>query len=695
TLFSPRSVAVVGASATVGKVGYGVLKNLIDMEFEGRIYPVNPKHDSILDLLCYQSISDTPETPDLVIITVPAALVPDILAQAGNRGVPAAIVISAGFREVGEAGQMLETKIVEIAKKYNIALIGPNCLGVINPAHQLNASFASVAPSVGAAAFISQSGALCTAVLDYAKELGIGFSKFVSVGNKACIGEIELVDYLTHDTQTKVILMYEEDITRADDFIRVVSKLTSHPHATPVVSLKAGRTQAGVQASASHTGALGGNDALIDAVFRKSGIIRAYSIEELFDYATVFSTNPLPEGNRVAIITNAGGPGVIAADSCSEYGLKLAKLTAQEAEKLGAYLPPHASVGNPIDVLGDAPAERYRQAIEIVLESAGVDMLVVILTPQTTTEIEQTARVIIEAKQKYDKPIIVCFMGAQTVAPGVSALRSASVATTMFPEDAVRAGAGLAQFSLRLKEPFSKPVRPENINEDEAARIIKKLSGLHPTENDARSLLRSYGFKTLTSEMVTSGSAAAEYASRQTSPVAMKIVSPDILHKSDIGGVMLDVEPNKIEASYETICSRVQKNLPHAKIEGVLATPMAPRGGFEIILGAKRDLHLGVSVVMVGIGGIYVEVYHDIAFDTVPVTQHSIEGLIARTKLEPVLAGVRGMPALGRASLITDIARVSCLMEYHPEVLELDINPYLLYPKGGIVLDARLKLHDA
>lgn len=693
-LFYPRSVAVIGASSEPGKVGNDLVKNLITQKFAGTIYPVNPKCAELYGLKCYPSIAAIPTTADLAIFAIPATLVIPVLEEAGKKGVKSAVVISAGFKEAGEEGKAREKQLQETAGKYDMAIIGPNCLGFINPEINLNASFASVMPASGSVAFISQSGALCTSVLDYAQSLGVGFSKFVSIGNKAIVDEIELIHYLTDDPKTKVIMMYEEQLERGAEFIKVVGNLTTRPNATPVISLKAGRTTVGASASASHTGALGGDDTIVDAIFRKSGVIRAYSIEELFDYAIAFANNPLPEGNRVAIITNAGGPGVLAADASVNHGLAINPLPEAVQSALKKSLPPSANVHNPVDVLGDAKSDRYMAAISTVLGEPTVDSAIVLLTPQTTTEIKETAKIIIDQKIKHDKPLIASFMGVRSVEPGVKMLQEAGIATALFPEDAASAMGATTYFSLRLKEPHSNIISPDNFDRDKISSIIasaERLKNGYINDENVRQIFAAAGFSLPVSVTVKSKSEIVNVKDRFRSRVAIKIVSPDIIHKSDVGGVVLNVIPADIEAVYDEMMDIVSQKAPGAKIVGVNISEMIA-GGVEFIVGGKRDLQIGVGVVMVGTGGIYVEVYKDISFGATPITEHEAKLMIGRTKIGGLLEGTRGKAPLDKAALINAIGRISKLIEEFPAIAEIDINPLMLFENGAVVVDGRVRL---
>ncbi len=692
SLFYPKSIAVIGASTRIGSVGNDVVKNLLAQKFAGTIYPVNPKAQQLYDLPCFADVNDLPDNVDMAIVVIPGALVPDVLIRAGKKNIKSAIVISAGFKESGEAGQKLEEEVKKIAREYNITLIGPNCLGLLNPEIHLNASFAQLMPAPGSIAFISQSGALCTSVLDYAKGLGIGFSKFVSIGNKACVDEVDLITYLADDPQTKVIMMYEEQLTDAPRFIKTVRELTTRPGGKPVISLKSGRTSVGASASASHTGALGGDDAMIEAIFRKAGVTRAYSIEELFNYAISFVHNPLPAGNRLAIITNAGGPGVITTDEATMVGLELAKLEEKTTATLKAALPAASNIHNPVDVLGDASAARYSAALEAVCDDPNVDAIIIILTPQTMTEVDATAREIVRIKSACNKPIIASFMGMETVDQGIRLLQKGDVATIAFPEYAARSLSALVHFSLRTHMEYSANLSPENIDHKKAELALKTITGVNAPMPTVKKILEAYGLPFLKEVVVTSPEEAEAAARTFEGKIVLKVVSQDIVHKSDVGGVMLDIAPNEIAEKYDVMMETLKKNVPTAKIDGILLMEMAAKGGLEIIIGGKRDATLGLSTIMVGMGGVYVEVFKDVSFGVVPLTKYAANALINRTKASQILAGVRGQKPLDREMLIDALGRISKLLEDFPQIKELDINPLLVYQKGVKVIDARIKI---
>lgn len=691
-LFYPNSIAIIGASTKVGSVGNSVLQNLVSQGYKGKVFPVNPKGDVLYGLKCFKDISEINEEIDLAVIAIPAAAVPDILIQCGEKKVKAAIVISAGFKEIGLND--LENRVKEICQKYDIALIGPNCLGVIVPEVKMNASFAVTMPEDGDVAFISQSGALCTAVLDYAQYLGIGFSKFVSVGNKALITELELLDYLAKDPKTRVIAMYVEQLNDGKKLIEAVKKITKGQNAKPIIAIKAGKTGAGAAASASHTGALSGDDATYQALFDQCGIIRANRIEELFQFAQVLSDNRLSKGNNVAIITNAGGPGVLTTDEAINNGLNLAKLSEETSKQLNSILPPAANKHNPIDVLGDAKADRFKATLDVVEADPAVDGILVILTPQAMTQINETAEAIVNKKMSSSKPIIASFMGQKTVESGVEYMKKYNVSTMTFPEPAAKAMSTLMKFGSWSRADNCEPYSFTDIDKDAVRKIFDeaKTTGKKAfPEAEAMSIMRAYNFPLLKSFTVSSAAEAAQRATEMGGKVAMKIVSKDILHKSDVGGVMLNIEPADAAAKYDLMMKTVSEKAPQAKLEGVLLMEMAPADGTELILGSNKDPSLG-SMIMVGLGGIYVEVFKDVSFGIVPLCKADPPRMIDMLKSKKILNGVRGQSKLDTEALIDCIGRLSQLLSDFPEIKELDINPLKVLPegKGVLVLDVRI-----
>lgn len=690
SIFNPQSIAIIGASTKVGSVGNDIVKNLKEQGYKGRLYPVNPKAEELYGLKCYANISEINEQIDLAIVIVPAAAVPQVMKEAAAKGVKGAIVISAGFKEMGNVA--LENELKQICLENDIALVGPNCLGVLNPKMGMNASFAIMMPKKGKVAFISQSGALVTAILDYAKKLGIGFSKFVSVGNKAVMDEVTLLNYLAEDKDTKVIAMYVEDLSKAQELIATAKKITRAKNPKPIIVLKSGRTSAGASASASHTGSLAGNDAAYDALFRQSGIIRADKVSEMFEYIQAFSNNKLPAGRNVAIITNAGGPGVLTTDEVVSNRLHLAQLSEETKKALQECLPPAANIHNPIDVLGDAKADRYRQALGAAVKDENVHSILILLTPQSMTEIEETAQAVTDIKKITAKPIIACFMGDDAVKKGVKLMQRHKVATIQFPEQAAKALAILSDFSEWAGEKEEINFQFNDVDKEKVAEIFRETRNAGRNsfpEAEALKILAAYGFPLLKSEVVKSVNEAKEAAQRIGGKLVMKIVSPDILHKSDVGGVMFNTTSENVEEKFNELMNNIKMKVPNARIEGALLVEMAEKGGAEFILGASKDPSLG-SMIMVGLGGIYVEIFKDVVFGLAPITRDAARKMVSRLKAKKILEGARGQEKLDTESLVLCLGRLSKLLSDFPEIAEMDINPLLVLPQGSKVLDARI-----
>lgn len=689
-IFNPKSIAVIGASTEIGSVGNDVAKNLTTGKHAAKIFLVNPKTTELYGLPCYPNIATVPEKIDLAIIIVPAPIVPKVLEEATQKGAKGAVVISAGFKEIGR--EDLEDELRKISKKYDIALIGPNCLGVINTNNHLNASFSPVMPHPGKITFISQSGAMGTAVLDYARKLNLGFSKFISVGNKAVIDELELLKYLADDEDTGIIALYIEQLKNAPALIEIAKKITSGHNPKPIIAIKAGRTTAGAHASASHTGALAGNDAAYDALFRQAGIIRVSTMVELFEHLRVFSHNPLPKGNRVAIVTNAGGPGVLTTDECIAHGLQLAPINVKTEVALKKVLPPAANWHNPIDILGDARSDRYYHTLRILANDSDIDSLMVILTPQSMTDEEKVAEAIIDIKQNIKKPIVVSFIGGKMVTEAVNTLQSAGIATVNFPEQGARALGALTRFAEHTKHGKHHEINIRGIEKKkikqifDAAKIAGKTSF---PEAEAIRILSAYNFPLVKSRAVENPAEIKEAVKYVGGLAAIKIISPDILHKSEVGGIILDVTPENAEKKFVELYDTVHKHAPKAVLEGALVSEMITAPGTEFILGASREPSLG-TMIMVGLGGIYVEIFKDVAFGMNPLTLENIEGMINQLKAKKILDGARGSKPLDEDALITCIARLSQLLTDFPEIKELDINPLLVTEKGVKVLDARI-----
>ncbi|HUS73506.1 MAG TPA: acetate--CoA ligase family protein, partial [Sedimentisphaerales bacterium] len=644
SIMSPRSIAVVGATNRPGSVGLAVFRNILNAGFQGVLYPVNPKAKYVQSVKAYPKLMDIPDEVDLAVVIVPAEIVCPILEEAGQKQVKGAIVVSAGFKEVGGHGVELENCVKQVVAKYDICLVGPNCLGVINNSEnvRMNASFATKMPKQGNIAFISQSGALCTAVLDYAEGRDIGFSKFISFGNKADVNETDLLRYLKDDPDTDVILMYLEDITHGRAFLETAREITWQAR-KPMLAVKSGRSAEGARAAASHTGSMVGSDTSYDALFYQSGILRVEGVAELFNHAIAFAKQPIPKGNRIAIVTNAGGPGIMATDAAIRHNLKIATLSEKTKQKLKKELPPTASIENPVDVIGDATHERYEAAIRHILMDENVDGAIVILSPQAMTDIMETAEIVPHVVKDIDKPVLCSFMGIVDVSEGVKYLERHGIPNYAFPEAAVRSMASMA-FYGNLLTLDKREVRRVAADRDTATVIISnKLAGkdrYYMSEREANEILQCYGFPVLKSILLKDPSEVDEAAEQIIFPAAMKISSQDVVHKFDVGGVRLKIK-NKEEArkAYQEIIDNVKKSKPTAKIDGVIIERMAKRG-MEVILGAVRDPRFG-PICMFGLGGTLVGAMRDVTFRLAPMWEISAEIMIKSIKAYSLLKGVR------------------------------------------------------
>jgi acetate---CoA ligase (ADP-forming) len=822
-IFNPQSIAVIGASAQAGSVGNSILKNLLN-GYKRQVFPINPKNTEILNTKCFGSVVGLPIVPDLAIVVVPAKFVVQVLQQVADKGVKGVVIISAGFKEIGGQGVELENQVKAICVNNQISLIGPNCLGVINPWIKMNGSFAGDMPPQGNIAFLSQSGAICTAVIDYANTLGLGFSKFVSVGNKALCSEVEMLKYLEHDVETEVIAIYAESLTDANLIIETMKTITK-----PVVILKSGRTAAGSGASSSHTGALASEDVLYDTLFRQAGIIRANTIEELLEYMQVLSkygnseklfeirrgrlelpieqsgiqkiicrhserpseesvnveveesnigvlestanrsfaplkmTTNLNHKLQVAIITNAGGPGVLTTDFVIQNGMELAKISDSSLEQLKLVLPATANFHNPFDLIGDAPAQRYRDALEVISKDQNVDAIIVVLTPQTTTEIDETANLIVDYAKQTCKPIIASFIGGNKVLSGVQILRQNGVVHIDFPENAAKALSVLNSEKLKVKseklrdEPatdrHSERPSKESVNlrgektsvhihNNSANRTLATLkmtnfvnsktqaqaifdtykakSQNYIPEVDAKKIFELYNIPTVKSvfcrsaskvkDLVvktfgqfpshgggygggnSSGNVGVSFTDQAETRLILKIISPDIMHKTDVGGIVTNVPLEKAELEFSKMMDLVHRNAPKAKIEGVLFAEMVDlKAGVEFILGAKKDASLG-TVIMFGLGGTMVELISDVVFGFGKLERLGILEMLDQLKSKKIIAGYRGKDPLDLEAIIQTIQGLSKMVQDFPNILEVDINPLLAcYNQNGVVaLDAKI-----
>jgi len=696
-IMNPKAIAVVGATNRPGSIGLAVFRNILSADFQGVLYPVNPRAKFVQSVRAYPTLADIPDEVDLAVIIVPADIACSILEQAGQKGVKGAIVISAGFKEIGGHGVELENCLKDMVEKYGIRLVGPNCLGVINNNKnvQMNASFATKMPKTGNIAFISQSGALCTAVLDYAEGKNIGFSKFVSFGNKADVNEVDLLRYLKDDPDTDVILMYLEDITNGREFLETAREITWQAR-KPMLAVKSGYSAEGARAAASHTGALAGLDSAYDAIFHQSGILRVEGINELFNCAIAFAKQPIPKGDRIAIVTNAGGPGIMATDAAIRHNLKIAKLSDETKDKLRKQLPVTASVENPVDVIGDATHERYETAIRHTLMDPNVDGAIVILSPQAMTDVIETAQIVPRVVKGIDKPVLCAFMGIVDVSEGINYLENHGIPNYQFPEAAVRAMASMAFYGnlLRLER---RQVRRVAADRDSAAAIIKARladkDSYYMPEHEANELLQCYGFPVLKTILLKDASDVKRATEEVIFPAAMKISSPDIVHKFDVGGVRLKIKtPEEAQQAFEEIIENAKKSKPSAKIDGVIIERMA-KGGVEVILGAVRDHKFG-PICMFGLGGTFVEAIKDVTFRLAPMWEISAEIMIRSIKTYEILKGVRGAPPCDIDSIKDCILRLSQMLTDQPEIAELDINPLIVYPEGQgcVVADSRILL---
>ncbi|HUV28568.1 MAG TPA: acetate--CoA ligase [Anaerolineales bacterium] len=693
--FNPRTVAVIGASTNPDKLGHAVVENLVSGGFtqKGTVYPVNPKATEILGLPAYPSVQDIPGSIDLAVIVIPYKFVPDALRTCGEKKIPAVIVISAGFREAGREGLDRELELIEIARQYGIRLIGPNCLGVIDTFTPLNASFAAGTPKKGPMAFMSQSGALGTAVLDISLAGRLGLSKFVSLGNKADVDEIDLLEAWADDVNTKVIMIYSEGMNNGQEFIKTARKVTAKK---PVVAIKSGVTQAGSRAVSSHTGSLAGSEQAYHAAFRQAGVLRADSMQSLFDIALALGYQPLLEGDRIAIITNAGGPGILATDALERSGLSLARFENETISTLGQYLPDAASAANPVDVLGDARADRYQLALETVSADPNVDGLMVVLTPQAMTEIEATADAIGKVAQSISKPVITSFMGEAKVKPGIDRLEKFGIPNYPFPERAALAFKAMSDY--RGIQSRSAPEYVQFEVDKKRTQLVldtvRQAGRLSIGDSEARQILTAYGMKIPTSELAATPDEAVETANQIGYPVVLKIASPDILHKTDVGGVKVGLSnAEEVRDAFELMVYRAQRYLPQAHLWGCLVQQMVPAGGLEVLVGMNRDPQFG-PLVTFGLGGIYVEILKDVTFRIAPFAVQSAEKMLSEIRARALLDGVRGKPPVDKAAIVDTLLRIGQLVQDFPEIVELDINPLMVYPQGmgAIAIDMRLVL---
>lgn len=688
--FAPRGIAVVGASRDPKKVGHAVFANLLAGSYSGPVYPVNPSADDVLGHPTYPSLSALPPHVDLAVVVVPAAVASAVIQECGTNGIGAAIVISAGFRETGPAGAVLERELVSAAREGGVRLLGPNCLGLIATRAGINASFAPIMPSQGNISFLSQSGALGTAILDWAAGEGIGLSSFVSLGNKADVSEVDLVRAWSTDPDTGVVVAYLESISDGAGFVDAVSELVRR---TPFIALTAGSSEAGARAVSSHTGSLAGSRAAYAAAFRKAGAIAASTVQELFDFAEGFARQRLPRGPGTVILTNAGGPAILATDACELYGVTLAKLDSSTERSLREVLPAAASIYNPVDILGDAPATRYADAARIILADPNVNSLIVILTPQAMTDPEQTALSISEAVRDSEVTTLAVFMGDATVASAMQVFKESGIPGYSFPERAVGTLGAMERYRAFREAPVSE-VQHVDLDSASIRSAIDHAREAHRTfitEASAQRIAEACGIDTPQAAVANDLEQARDLAARFGYPVVLKIASPDILHKSDIGGIALDLADDAaVTAAYEQIIARVLHRMPDARIWGVTVQKQLPPGR-EVIIGVNRDVNFG-PILMFGLGGIYVEVLRDVTFRLCPVTLSEAREMISEIRAVGLLRGARGAAPADLEAIAQVITKVSALVMEFDDITELDVNPLIVGDRGQGAIAADIRI---
>lgn len=696
SFFNPQSIAIVGASCHSGKVGYEILAGLLRDGFAGVIFPVNPTHQEVQGLKAYPDLKAIGAVPELVVIVVSAKHVPKVVQDCADLGVKAVLVISSGFKESGADGAELEKTILRIAKPAGIRLIGPNCIGLMVPAAKLNASFGGELPPAGGIGFFSQSGSLLAAIVDMASETGLGFSKLVSIGNKADVDELTLIRALGEDADTNVIAGYLETISDGDAFIRAAERISRKK---PILLMKAGFTEAGARAASSHTGRLAEVESAFECVFERAGVVRCESIKDQFDYARAFAYQPLPAGPRVAVIANAGGAGIMATDAIEREELELAQFTPQTQSRLALSeeLSRAASINNPIDLLGDALADRYEFALRAVLDDPNVDAVLVLLSPHAMTACEETAEAVVRVVQEtgHKKPVLACFLGAGRVAGAVSIMRRGGVPQYDSPESAVKTIKVMHRYSRWQSRP-KRVVKLFNVNRRKVELIIERhlrMNQLEVGEMETKEILEAYGFVVPQGGVATTPEQAANIANQIGYPVVLKIWSPDILHKTDVGGVKTNVMSEQdVMDVFDLMMYRIPKRVPNANILGICVEQMCTTGR-EVILGMNRDPRFG-PLMMFGMGGKLVEVLEDVVFYPAPLTADEAREMLVRTRTYSVLQGARGEEAVDIGAISEGLQRLSQLVTEFPQIKEMDINPFVVGREGStpIAVDAMMTL---
>ncbi|NOY94952.1 MAG: GNAT family N-acetyltransferase [Chlorobi bacterium] len=699
SIFRPKRIALIGVSNNPLSVGAITLKNLVGGGFNGVVYPVNPKREAVLGIPCFPDVKSVPKTPDLAVIMTSAKFVPQLIRECGEAGIHGVIIMSAGFKESGQEGKLLEEQVKAEKDKFpDMRVIGPNCLGIIVPGLKMNVSFADGMPKKGHVAFISQSGALCTSVLDWAYEANIGFSYFVSIGNSMDVNFGDLIDYFGQDPTTKSIVLYVESLANARAFM---SAARAFAREKPIIVYKSGRFPESAAAAASHTGAMASEDSIYDAVFHRAGLARVYDFGNIFDFTDLVGRKRIPKGNNLAIVTNAGGPGVMATDSLISWGGKLVKLSEETMQKLNDYLPPFWSHGNPIDVLGDATPERFAKSTEIVLEDKNVDAVLVLLTPQAMTAPTETAKAIAELAPKTSKTIMAAWLGGASMREGMAVFNNAGIAAYGTPEQAIRAFMTLSNYSKNLEMLFETPKEVPvsfsynrlDLREKYIKNIFRKAKILN--EDDSKMLINDYGIDTTHPQPAATENEAVKIANEKGYPVVLKIYSPDITHKSDVGGVALNIKDDEmVQATFRNMVKTAAEKRPDARIDGVTIQKMVDiKDAIELIVGIKKDPVFG-TVMLVGMGGTTAELFKDKRLEFPPLNEQLARQMLQSLKIYPLLTGYRGSKPKNIDKLIEVLIRMSYLAADYPEILELDINPLLVTHDDVIALDARIVVDE-
>lgn len=693
-IFKPRSIAIIGATDRKGTIGRELTHNLISYGFRGMVFPVNPKAEVIHSVKCYHSVTDIPDPVDLAIIMVRKDLVLATVEECGQKGVGGLTVITSGFREIGPEGAKREQAVLECAMKYKMRMIGPNCFGVINthPDYMMNATFSRTAPLPGKIGFMSQSGALGEAILNHAKQLGIGFSMFASVGNKADVAGNSLLQYWKDDPATEIILLYLESFGDAERFTKIARAISK---TKPIIAVKSGKTSAGARATASHTGALAGYDIGVDALFDQCGVLRVDTIEELFDLAMAFDQQHAPAGNRVAILTNAGGPGILATDASASLGLDVVRLEPQTEKALRTFLPPEAATGNPVDMIASASADHYQKSLHLLFADANVDAIICVFVPPIMIDELMVADAIVAAARNESKPILSCFMGPEESSKGAERLKRAGIPVYKFPEAIANTYALMGKYTAWKARPMGKVrERPEAVTQARAALEAMAQNGQTMVlGNEALEVLAQCGIPAAALSLAANADEAVAVAERIGYPVVLKLDAPGLVHKTDIGGVITDVRGEEELRKY--YASLMQQAADHNLADARVALQAMVTGGVEMVLGMVRDPKFG-PMIMCGLGGIFVEVVKDVAFKLPPLTEEDAREMLQHLKAKRLLEGYRGSPAVAVEPIVEALITLSQLIEGFPAILELDINPFKVCPDASRTkaIDARIVLKN-